>query len=163
MNRIESHKKAFTLVEVILYIGLFGFIFTTIISFVFIISDLNNRNKYQIETEKAALFVTENIEEAFRTIKSIDTNNSVFDSDTGTLVLVQSDNSTSIYHVQNGRLIVDTDSANNITGSNVVVTKFKLQRIMEGSSVNGVILDFSVASNKNLNITSDISDTYIID
>lgn len=164
MKKLVSKKniKAFTLVEVILYIGLFGFIFTTIISFFLVTDEFNKNDKYQIDVAKSAIFVMEHLEESFKNTKSVDSVNSTFDNDNGVLTLVRDDNSTIRYSVSNNRIIALTSTSNFISPGDMIINKFRFVRVVENGITRGVRFELGIASTKSNRINKNIVYTYVI-
>lgn len=158
----KSKVKAFTLVEVILYVGLFGFIFTTIISFFLVTDEFNKNDKYQIDVAKSALFVVEHLEETFNNAKSIDIANSTFDNNIGILTVVKDDNSTVRYSVSNNRIIVLTSTSNFISPVDIVINKFRFEQVIDNGVIKGVRFDLDISSAKRDRINKNIVYTYVI-
>lgn len=163
MKLIKNKKiKAFTIAEIVLYLGLFAFIFTSIITFFLVTDEFNKSDRYQIEISKNSVFITEHLDETFEDAKSIDVINSVFDNDVGTLSVVRSDDSTIRYSVSNNRIIALTTSENFISGRDMIINIFKFQQIVEEGVTVGVRFELDISSAKSSRANRNITYTYVL-
>ena len=154
--------KGYTLVEVVLYLGLFAFIFTTLITFSLAISEFNRKDKYQVDLSKATLFIGEHMEESFKEAKSIDVINSIFDSNIGALSLTKFDNSTVKYRVVDNRIIFNNGSDKFISPDDLLINQFMFEQIIEDGSLVGVRLNLNISTGVGINVTKDITYIYVL-
>lgn len=163
MRIIKDKKvKAFTLTEVVLYLGLFGFIFTSIISYFFVTDEFNKRDIRQVEISKNAVFIVEHLDETFTRAKSIDVANSIFDNNVGTLSIIRSDNSTIRYSLSNNRIIALTTSSNFISGKDMIISVFRFERIVDNGITVGVRFILNISSSKTASATRNVTYTYVL-
>jgi hypothetical protein len=155
--------KATTLIETLIYIGLFGIIFAAILQFTLMISEASQNAEYRNELDRAIILVTEHLSESFDTFDSIDINNSIFNQDFGKIQLVKGANLYT-YSVLNNRLKFDRNgTANFLTNPNVIVQSFKLERILgSDSSVIGVRVHITLQSTKKANLIKTVQTNYLI-
>lgn len=120
-----------TLVEVLVYLGLFALVFVVFIRLFWYVTENNQRANYRIELTRSAVFVHEHLETAVASPNKIDKDSSVFDSDEGKLVLTDGLN-TLEYILANGVLYVQSGgTAIAITSSRHTVEKFYLECIAD--------------------------------
>jgi len=102
---IKKHlKPGATLIETMLYFTLLTLVMGAIMSFTLQLIDLSNKSDDMHEMMSNLEYITRNIVFSVQTAKSIDSDNSVFDSNTGKLSLNVVDplKSPTQYYLQNG-------------------------------------------------------------
>jgi len=161
-NKQSKKLKGTTLIEIVIYLGLFGFIFTTIILFFYAISEFNRNNKYTIDVEKQSIFVVEHLEESFKKANTIDQLNSQFDSDNGSLTLIKSDGSTIKYSISNNRVLSTTTTTDYLTSADFTITKLRFEKVLNGTTLIGVKFELTLNSVKVPRISKDITYTYVL-
>ena len=75
--------KGITLVETLVYLALFGIIFTVMVEFSISIAQSNRSAELRQHLDRAKTFIIEHIDNSFLDTNSIDLNNSVFNNDQG--------------------------------------------------------------------------------
>jgi len=134
MELNKVNKKGFTLIETLVYLALFGAIFTSVISFVITVSGYNNsveqRNEINIET----LFINEHISDSFKKGTTIDTVNSTFNSDNGVLRINVSGGYVE-YSIVNSRLNFKSNLVNYyLTDSKFSLSKLNFKKVLDSNN-----------------------------
>ncbi len=159
--KIKGNTKGITLLEMLIYLGLFTIIFTTIVTFVLTVAQANQLANRRKGIEKTLIFVNEHLADSFTKVNSVDTANSTFLNNTGVLRLLPSTGYLE-YKVVNGKLNFTNASgiSNDITTNEFTVNKFYLEEVKNtaGTTV-GVKLTFQITSVNN-NTTDTIQTLY---
>lgn len=130
-NNVKINKyRGVTLLETLIYIGLFGVVFITLIQFMISIGDNNQDVAERTDAARYKLFLYEHIEESIDWTVSINEVNSIFDVPNGILYL---DNGADYieYELSNGQLIVERSGGIPIaiTPANISVTSFTIDEL----------------------------------
>jgi hypothetical protein len=155
--------RATTLIETLIYIGLFGIIFGAILQFTLMISESSQNAEYRNELDRATILVTEHLSESFDTFDSIDLNNSFFYQDNGKIKLIKGSNSYS-YSILNNRLRFDRNGViNYLINPNVNIQSFYLERITAAdSTITGVRVKITLYSVKKPTLTKTVQTNYFL-
>lgn len=148
--------KAITLVEQLLYLGLFGLIFVVIIEFSIDVTNNNIAARYRNHLERSNVFVYEHFEDSFFKASTIDINNSTFVNNNGKIRLLNS----AIYYeyrIQNGRLIFSNNGVENyITPPDIVLDKLYFTQVYApDDSLIGSKVEIIFRNSKQNNITKN--------
>jgi len=155
IDKIKKYK-AVTLVETLVYIGVFGIVFIVIMQFVIMMSDNNRLTQQRLETSRSKLFLYEHLEKSFLDADDLSSVETVFDNDNGILTITDQSISEDLkYEIVNGSLVFTRGSNNTVdlNSSNIIVSKFYLEDILDvDSTVIGVdvLLGFSYRGSPNI-------------
>lgn len=153
MNRelVKTKFKALTLVEVVVYLALFGILSLVIVQFFVRIYEYQKDLESKEELYKAMLFTNEHLSQSFEEYESVNGASSVFSSDNGILRLEDGADYL-VYSVDNLHLTVDKNGIeSNITNSDIYVTKFFLEDIVYESGIVGVNVEIIFFDSNNNN------------
>ena len=104
---MKKRARGFTLIEVILYIGLFSLLGTALFTFAWDVIGVTEQGRTDRLLTEEARFAAERIKTSIRSAAGIDVENSVWDSTDGRLVLeVFGSSDTITFERQNERLIM---------------------------------------------------------
>lgn len=159
----SSKNGGVTLVEVLVYLALFGLIFVSIIEFAISISQSNRVAGKRTEIEKSVITVTQHFSDTVPDGISIDDLNSVYDDDNGVLRVIL-DPGYVEYRIENGRVVVDRDGIlNYLTNPEYYVNKLRFEKILSRSGVTtGVRLTFMISSSNDSSVTTTIITSYML-
>lgn len=131
-RRLRRKVAAATLLEMIVYVALFGVIFISVVEFTLTMQEYDQNAVYYNDLERSAVFVNQHIRQTFRQGKLIKPATSVFDNDNGQLVLTSTNNIDITYKLVNGELMINRSSVDNpITPSSIRVTKLRFTKIVD--------------------------------
>jgi len=161
---LRKKIRAFSLVEVLIYIGIFGAFIIGIVEFAIATTDFNRNAESYVGIERSLVFVNSHINETFRKVKSIDDGNSTFNNVLGVLALTDS-GITWRYQISQNRLMVTTEGQNFfITPADVQVTRFLVERVnnTKTGNIEGVRVTIDVRSTKNTLLTRSTTTSYTL-
>lgn len=158
---LKQNIKATTLVETILYLGLFAIIFIVIIQFAFTIGDATDRASAQNELQRNLIFINEHLEETIRSSVAVDDTNTTFSDPDGTLRLTRESGYLE-YTVNNGVLTLsDGTNTYDLSSPRLNLSQFQIERIdNRDGSIGGVQVTFVINSNKK-NVSRTIQSNYL--
>ncbi|MDD3646960.1 MAG: hypothetical protein PHS44_00460 [Candidatus Dojkabacteria bacterium] len=137
LKKIDN-ERAFSLIEIVIYVGIVATVLTTVVLFlVNIIKGTSMSNAIQ-EVQHNISFTSSKVELDIEEASSIDFVNSVLDSDNGKIVINKAEG-TVTYEVQDGVLtrLIESAAIADVTSSKVYVTQFRIEnRSFEGESGN---------------------------
>ena len=142
---MKNRLKGVTLIETMLYIGLFSIIMVIILNFMLSTQEATNRNNEKTNLNRTSVFLSQHISDSFSKTISINQDTSVFDSDQGVLTLNFS---------SEGKQYTFIDSRiyfNNIpiTPTSLSITQFKLEPVFKDlTALIGVKITISAYSEK---------------
>lgn len=125
--------KAFTLFEALIYMALFGLVFIGMLEFALSMSIFNRDAESAIAIQKTLVFMNEHISESFTNGQSINTTQSVFNNNSGKLVLNRA-GGTYTYDISGGRARFN-DGAGNVFLSpiDVQISTLRFEEIKVGA------------------------------
>lgn len=138
-NYLNS-KKALTLIEVILYLALFGMFFIVVIRFTLSTSEYNRIATERILLDESSIFVSSHVIDSIEKSTSIDINNSIFSNDSGRLRLITPSGYIN-YLIVSNRLSIDNNGTSSfLIAPRVGISKFFVEPIYKKDliTVNGV-------------------------
>jgi len=136
-NTIKKAYMGITLLEALIYLGIFSAIFTVIIQYALSVTENNQRVEYQYDLTYASTYVHEHLNSSFQSSTSSEVLS-------GNLYLYPSDHNI-VYYLSDGTLYVDEGSgAVPITAKNVYVTNFSQSPIYDR---DGVIIAYDITIN----------------
>jgi len=156
-------KKAMTLVELVVYLALFGLIFLSIMQFVLATNQNNDTARGRNLIEKNAIFVLRHLEQSFSSVQTIDEVNSIFDVDQGKLIL-NTNEGTKEYQISSGQLKYTFDGNDfDLIQPGFEATNFKIEKILNnGNQLVGVLITITMDSVNILNVNKTISSSFLI-
>jgi len=95
MREKIKNTKGMTLIEVVLYLGLFGMFFLVMVQFFFFVGDSNQLSGESLKIDRSIIFLSQHFEDSFKKGISIDEEGTVFGSDSGQLILSVSEGGSS--------------------------------------------------------------------
>lgn len=126
----RNKNKGFTLIELILYIGLTGLVLTSITGYFMNLLKTYTltRNLISIANDQAIVF--EKINTDIRYAENVDDATCIFDDDNGKLVVIKDGNSYE-YYLESGAVVksVNSGSAVPITSNDVSIVKLRFEKI----------------------------------
>lgn len=161
--RLSIKIKGVSLVETILYISLFGIIFSGIMGFSLNIAELNRNANLRNNIERSAILLDEHITESFLVSDNIDRTVTEFNQDIGKIKIYKAGNSY-LYYVYNGRMVIDRNGIQNyLTGSDLTVSKFLIEEVLSPTgSTTGVRISFDIRAANKANIIKSFRTYYSI-
>lgn len=156
-------KKAMTLVELVVYLALFGLIFLSIMQFVMATNQNNDTARGRNLIEKNAIFTLRHLEKSFSTVQTIDEVNSIFDDNQGRLIL-NSIYGAKEYQVLSGQLKYTFDGNEyDLIQPGFEATTFKMEKILNNDNqLVGVLITITIDSENLLNVNRSISSSFLI-
>ncbi len=156
---MKNRLKGITLVETVLYIGLFSSIIIIVLNFMLSTQEATQRTNIKSHLSTASEFVSQHINYSFNKTISVNENTSIFNNDQGVLDLHLIDGDKQ-YTLSNSRIYFDGTP---ITPSNISVTKFSLEPIYKGTDlIIGIRTEIIFVSNQNDDFTETINILSII-
>ncbi|MCA9379738.1 hypothetical protein KC675_01015 [Candidatus Dojkabacteria bacterium] len=162
MHLKAMNIKGMTLIEVVLYLAIFAMFFIVMINFFFFVQDSNQLSGETLKIDRSTILITQHFEDSFKQSDSVGIN-TIPDIDNGTLELLGDVDVT--YSILDSRLQFDnSESTKPITRSDIQVTKFLLEEILDNSdTVIGVKITVGIRSASDTTINSEFTNSYIID
>ncbi len=158
----KNVHKGMTLIETLIYVALFGLIFSSMIGYFMMISESNANSRLKLDVHKNMIFISEHINNSFDTFESIDLTNTTLDNDLGKIRLVKGA-STIDYIIEGDRLKVVRDGV----GTYVLANKFKAESFRVervNSSTNAVVgarIKFTFSSLKKNTVKDTLESMYL--
>lgn len=151
---MRNRLKGLTLIETMLYIGLFSIIILMVLNFMLSTQESTQKNNRRGRVYKSAEFIVQHINYSFNKALIVNEENSVFGTDIGILELQFADASKR-YTVSNATLYFDDTP---ITPSNISVTQFSLTPMYNGVTTPiAVKIDIRLVSEEDISITDTIN------
>lgn len=122
---MKNNLKGITLIETIIYIGIFALFLPIVMNFMLSTQESTRRNNYNLQLSKSVEFISEHLDYSFEKVKSIKEEDCIFNEDRGVLVL-NTTNETVSYTVSNSKIYYNTTP---ITPSNMSITQFRIEPI----------------------------------
>jgi len=154
MKNNKYKLQGITLVETLLYIGIFTLIMFTIMNFMLSTQESNRRNDIKTEIHKTSEFLSLHLSDSFEKTLSVNKDTSIFNSNQGQLDINFS-SGINQYKVSNNKILF-----NNIplTTPNITVTQFLLEPVYKGTdNIIGVEITIGIQSTKNPSFTEIIN------
>ena len=146
MKNNKYKLQGITLVETLLYIGIFTLIMFTIMNFMLSTQESNRRNDIKTEIHKTSEFLSLHLSDSFEKTLSVNKDTSIFNSNQGQLDINFS-SGINQYKVSNNKILF-----NNIplTTPNITVTQYLLEPVYKGTdNIIGVEITIGIQSTKN--------------
>lgn len=156
---MKNRLKGITLIESLVYIGLFAIIIIMILNFMLSAQESTLRNIRKSNLHHSSTLVVQHFEESFNSALRVNDMNSVFEDDNGRLELI-SEVGAKQYSLINSRLYYDGVA---ITPPSISVTRFYLEPVYQGKEdILGVILKVDLISNKDNSLNERINMLFTI-
>ena len=131
----SRNLTGFTLIEIIIYVGIMGLVMTALVMFALSISNNRDKAASASEVEANTKIIWDQISVLVHRARSLDTANSVWDSDQGKLVLFldMAKTQTAVISVENGQVSVQLAPASPyiISSRAVNVSRLKFSRLAD--------------------------------
>lgn len=150
---MKNKLKGFTLIETVLYIGLFSIILLMVISFMLMTQESASNTKSTESLYDTSQFITQHINYTFENALSVDETNSNFEIDSGKLTLLV-DTLTKVYDIQNQQLYYDGVP---VSPPHITVEKFYLTPIYKDTDITAVRIEILLRDKKNVDRTEEIT------
>lgn len=151
---MRNRLKGVTLIETMLYIGLFAIIMIIVLNFMLSTQEATLRTNRKSNIHQATEFVTQHINYSFEKAISINSTNSTFGNNQGVLELVFTEGSKQ-YSVLNSTLYFDGVP---ITPPTMSVDTFSLDPIYKGvETIIGIRTNIIIHLNDDTNISDTIN------
>ena len=162
-DKKQNTKKGITLVETLLYLGLFAMIFLVIIRFYLFVSVNDRLAKHTNRLSRAGIFVNEHIDDSFGESTALNVGESIFDSPNGVLALT-GDATAYQYSIQNNDLVFTSGGiSTRITGDLVEVDSFYLEKLVDEDALPiGVKMTLVVSTSVEDSMSRTYQTSYIL-
>lgn len=151
---MKNRLKGVTLIETMLYIGLFSAIIIIVLNFMLSTQEATQRTDTRTQVNRVSEFVSQHIDYSFKNILSVDESNSVFNNSQGILSLNFTEGNKQ-YTISDSRIYFDNTP---ITPTSVSITELKFEPIYKGiDTIVGIKTEITVISKKDSNITETIN------
>jgi hypothetical protein len=155
-----------TLVETLIYIGLFGIIFTLVMQFLLTISENTHTTQLRLEMSRYKTYSFQHLEKTFLDSELVDMANSTFGNDNGELTLIDTEGGGTLalkYEIVDDKVIFTrgVNSPVSLTPNNITVTQFYLEEVQNVDlETIGINITLSFENKDSDNINSNISHMY---
>lgn len=140
---MKNRLKGVTLIETMLYIGIFSIIIVIIINFMLSTQEATRTNDIESSLQRSSSFISQHLNSSFKKVKSIDEVNSIFNNDQGRLSIVFSTGNKE-YSLTNSKLMFDAEQ---ITPNNLLIRVFNITPIYkEPDSIIGINISITIES-----------------
>ena len=146
---MKNKLKGLTLLETVIYLGLFSMIMFIIINFMFSTQEATLRTQRKSLLHETSQFITQHLSYTFEEVSSIDAGNSEFLDNQGRIELVINGENKA-YEIHNTGIYYD---AIPLTPSNIIVNSFYIEPIYEDLDIIAVRISFILISDKDPNIS----------
>ncbi len=150
VNKLVNKKlKAFTLIEVVVYMALFALIFVMIIEFSISIRQINSSTNTSTRLDNAMIFANQVLETNLSNIQTVVSINSAFDSDNGVLNAILKNGETVEFKIAQNRLVITKGTTTSpITPVEVFVNKFNITPVYTSdttlTNIIGIKINLSI-------------------
>lgn len=151
--RSQSLKSGFTLIETLMYVGIFAVFFITVVQFSLNIQDNNLIATYRKVVATNSVYVANHLQDSFKNSTSVNTTTSVFDVTNGRLRIENGSNFYD-YSLSNSILFVNINGTSyQLLYDDVQVTGFLVEKVVDSTSqIIGVRLSITYASAKKFSV-----------
>jgi len=161
--RIFNTKFGFTLIESLVYIGIFGVFFITVVQFTLNVqeSNLNANHRKLISTN--SMYVSNYLQDSFNNSTTVNNSVSVFDNTNGVLRI---ENGTDFFEfrLSNNILVVNKNGVEfQLLYDDVIVNSFKVEKVLDtASQISGIRISINYVSLKKTAITLALTTMYYL-
>jgi type II secretory pathway pseudopilin PulG len=150
---MKNKLKGVTLLETVLYIGLFSIILFIVVNFMLTAQESSRRTNESERLHRTKHFISQHIDYSFQNSDEIDETNSIFDNDLGKLTLTI-DTLPKSYELVNDELIYDGIP---ISSPYISVERFLITPIYEDIEIVGIKIDILLRDRNNTELTEEIN------
>jgi len=153
----------YTLAEAVVYIAIFSIFSVIAINSILIMTASFKTVRAERAVNTAALSGFDRIVRASRLAASVNTLGSVFDTNPGTLALVDSDGGTETFYIENGRLVESVDGTllGALTPETVVIDSLIFRLISVGTTL-AVRVEMTVHDSRNPDASREFTNTALL-
>lgn len=150
-NHTKMMYPAITLIEVLVYLALFGTIFTVVVMLLVQMREQNGLAIQTIKVEQNAIFIDEHINLSIEATNTLSELESAFETDNGKLHLILDNSSEIKYELAGGVLYLNRDGVTvPLSNSSVYITEFRVSPVLdEESEIKGVRVAFELTGSIN--------------
>lgn len=161
--KTKRHTRGYTLAEAVVYIAIFSIFSVVAVNAIIIMTASFKTVRAERAVNTAALAGFDRIVRASRLAASVNTLGSVFDTNPGTLALVDSDGGAEAFYVEDGRLIesIDGTPLGTLTPETVVVDSLIFRFISVGTTL-AVRVEMTVHDSRNPDASREFSNTALL-
>lgn len=150
---MKNRLKGITLVETMLYIGLFSAIIIIVLNFMLSTQEATQRTNIRNQLNTTSEFISQHMNYTFNKTIAIN-NTSIFNNDQG-LLDIQLTEGNKQYSISNSRIYFDGTP---ITPSNILVTKFLVEPVYKGTdTIIGIRTEITLVSKQDSKLTETIN------
>jgi len=154
--------KAMSLIEVVVYLALFGVIFLLIIQFVIDTNKNNNFARHRNIIEKTSLFILRQLDLNVKPGIVLNEIESVFDSNQGKLVFSK-DSVVYQYYIQNDRLFFNEGTNNSeMLDPNMKINAFLIEKVINNDQTVGLRITLELESISLDTVNKNVTTMYLI-
>lgn len=163
-----SSKKGISLIEVIIYVAIFGGVSVLIVNFLLQVSTVYQRARAEREVLSNARLILETLDKTAAQARKIYTPTSRFNVDAGqlslsTIIGAQAEHAASYvdFWIDNGRFWTKQEGGANtsLSASTVRVDKFRVERIAQGLGREAVKVTLEISSASKFPVTTTLNMT----
>jgi len=152
-----KNRASTTLIEILVYFAILALFLTAAFSFALQIVNISELSSRMYELESQSAFIQEKMKTAILTAESVDTVNSLFDSDAGVLSLTMSDvgSNPTIFSFSDGQILMQegANPAEPLHSSFLEVSSLRFHRITYDKTPDQIQVDAMLI------ILSDLANT----
>ncbi len=161
-KRRNKNFPAMSLIEVIVYLALFGVIFLLIIQFVIDTNKNNNFSRHRNIIEKTGLFTFRHLDLNIKPGITLDEVQSVFDTESGKIVFTK-DAIIYQYYILNNRLYFnDGTETSEMLDPNIKINSLLVQKVINNDETVGIRVSIELESISMETVTKNVSTMYLI-
>lgn len=151
---MQSRFKAFTLIELVLYLALFSTVILTMVQYFIFVSNKNVDARNRIELSRSVIFLRQHFTQSESEINSFVDGSSTYNSDTGTITFVTNAGNRS-YRLLNNNILYNNGSSDiELLASGVTSSKLRFTKIT--NSANTTIGVHVYVTMTHINIVNDV-------
>lgn len=160
MNNLHTNQKGVTLMEVLIYLAIFGVLFLTIVQFTLFVQENNSLAQQRNQIEKNVLFIDQNLQDTFYEA-NINEAQSLFEDDDG-YILMQKDSEQIRIFLDQGDLKKQTPNGTfDLNYSSLQVTRLYLEKITNTEDeIVGIKINLEIQSTDDDRNTSQLETLY---
>ena len=150
---MKNKLKGFTLIETMLYIGLFSIILLMAVNFMLTTQQSSEKTEERSSLHQTSQFIIQHINYTFEKASSIDEDTSTFEDDQGKLTIMV-DTLPKVYELLNQELYYDSIA---ISPPDITVERFYLTPIYKESDIIAVRIEILLKDKKDTQLTEEIN------
>jgi competence protein ComGC len=150
---MKNRLKGFTLVETMMYIGLFSIIIIMVISFMISTQQSTAKTEKEEAIFRSSQFISQHLKHTIKEADSLDEANTVFDNDDGKISLIMP-TGTKVYQLFEQRLSFDSTL---ISNSKILVDKFHITPIYDDLDIVGLKIEIELIDKMDQSISDTIN------